>query len=115
MSQVLSSPAEEFVRTVNEGDAAALVGLFAADAQVDDAGRSISGLDAIREWSEREIFAVAMTFAVLGRRRQDGEEVITVKVEGNFDKTGLPDPLVMDQHVLAEDGKITRLACRIVK
>ena len=115
MSQVLSAVAEAFVRTINDGDAAGFLALFAEEARVDDAGRTIEGLDAIRQWSEREIFAVRVTMELLDHRLQEGEEVVTVKVDGSFDKTGLPDPLVMDQHLRLEGSKITRLACRIAE
>src|SRR5690349_3165644 len=99
MPQLLTGAADAFVRTVNEGDAASFLHLFAQDAHVEDAGRTLDGREAIGKWAEREIFAVNVTFEVLGSRQHEGEEVITVKVDGSFDKTGLPDPLVMDQHL----------------
>jgi hypothetical protein len=115
MTQVLSSPAEAFIRTINEADAASFLDLFTADARVEDAGRTIDGLESIRQRAEREIFTVNVAFEVLGHRHEDGEEVIAVKVDGSFDKTGLPDPLVMNQHLKIDGRKITRLACRIAE
>ena len=115
MNQTLSTPVEAYVETINTGDLAGLLALFAEDAQVKDAGREHHGTDAIRHWAEREIFAVDVTLEVVGRRAHDGEEVITTKVDGTFDRTGLPDPLLIDQHFRTAGGKITRLECKLVE
>lgn len=42
--------------TLNRGDSAGYMALFAADAVVDDWGSRYEGLRAIREWAEREQF-----------------------------------------------------------
>ena len=115
MTQVLSSPAEAYVRTINDGDAAGFLALFDRDAEVNDAGREIRGVDAIRHWSQTEIFAVQVALTMLGGTSKDGAEIITAKVDGNFDKTGLPDPLVMDFHIRTGGDKIARLACKLAE
>jgi ketosteroid isomerase-like protein len=42
--------------TLNRGDSAGYMALFAADAVVDDWGSRYEGLRAIREWADREQF-----------------------------------------------------------
>jgi len=42
-----------------------------------------------------------------------GETVITTKVDGTYDKTGLPDPLFINHHLQMRDGQIVELACRL--
>jgi hypothetical protein len=113
MSESLFPQSEGYVRAINESDAAAFCALFDRDAVVDDAGREFRGIDAIKEWSDREIFAARVTLDVLGKSVRDGVDVITTKVDGDFDRTGLPDPLVMDHCIAVDGGKIVRLTCRL--
>jgi hypothetical protein len=113
MTTELPPLAESYVRATNEHDAAAFLGLFADDAVVDDGGREFRGLAAIKEWSDREIFAARVTLEVLGAAVRDGETAITTKVDGNFDRTGLPDPVIIIHRVKAEGDKMVGLTCRL--
>jgi hypothetical protein len=97
----------------NEHDPAAFLGLFADNAVVDDNGREFRGLDAIRDWSDREIFAARVTLEVIDSAVRDSDTVVTTKVDGNFDRTGLPDPVIIDHHITVEVGKIVGLKCRL--
>lgn len=108
----LATLAEAFVQAVNQGDGAAFSELFAENAVVDDAGRVIRGRAAIDEWARSDIFAVQVSFEVVEASEGDGQSIVTTKVDGNFDRTGLPDPLLIEQHLTFADGKITRLECR---
>jgi hypothetical protein len=38
---------------------------------------------------------------------------VTVKVDGTFDRTGLPNPLVMDPCVTVVGDRIASLTCRL--
>src|SRR6185436_19539689 len=91
-----------FVRAVNDRDPAGLVALFVEDAVVDDAGREIRGREAIREWAAHDIFAANVTFQVRGVSGTDGDATVMAKVDGTFDRTGLPDPLIMSFRVVSE-------------
>lgn len=113
MNTHLSPVTDAYLRSVNSHDAAAYQVLFADDAVVIDAGREFVGIEAIRKWSESDIFAPLVTLEVLDETEQDGEAVITTKVDGNFDRTGLPDPVVIVHRLSIKDGKITRLTCRL--
>jgi hypothetical protein len=46
---------------------------------------------------------------VLNGAERQGRTIVTLKVDGTFDRTGLPDPLVMNQEFKVADGKITEL------
>ncbi|WP_425618252.1 nuclear transport factor 2 family protein [Anatilimnocola sp. NA78] len=113
MSAPFSSLAAEYVRTVNAGDVQAFQRLFAEDAVVHDAGHTHRGLEQIKNWSEREIFAVNVSLEPTAESESAGETVLTTKVDGTFDKTGLPDPLFINQHLQVRSGKIVELACRL--
>jgi hypothetical protein len=108
-----TSAAAEYIRSINDGDTAAFTALFADDALVCDAGRELRGREAIARWGDSDIFAVNVRLAVLQVRSQPGETVVTAKVDGDFDRTGLPDPLIIDHHFQEASGKIVRLRCQL--
>jgi uncharacterized protein (TIGR02246 family) len=114
MSTQVQSLAESYVRTVNDQDAKAFLALFADNAVVDDVGREFRGRDAIKNWSDREIFDARVSLEVINVADRDGETVVTTRVDGNFDRTGLPDPVIINQHFAAEGGKIVQLTCRLL-
>jgi hypothetical protein len=114
MSTQVQSLAESYVRTINDQDAKTFLGLFADNAVVDDVGREFRGIDAIKNWSYREIFDASVTLEVINVADRDGETVVTTKVDGNFDRTGLPDPVIINQHLAVQGGKIVRLRCRLL-
>jgi hypothetical protein len=101
------------VRSINGHDAAAFLALFADDAVVNDAGREFRGRAAIKAWSDREIFDARVTLEVLDLAHSDGETRITTKVDGNFDRTGLPDPVIIIHRITVEGDKIIGLTCRL--
>ena len=68
---------------------------------------------AIKAWSDREIFDVQVTLEVIDAANRDGETVITAKVDGTFDRTSLPHPLILVHHIVSKDDKIVRLRCRL--
>src|SRR6266446_1202222 len=109
----LPRPIETYIRAVNAGDVGALLSCFAPDAVVKDAGREIRGTAAIKEWANREIFAVHVTLEVMDVAERDGQTIVTVKIDGTFDRTGLPDPLLMDHCFTIGVDKISFSTCRL--
>jgi hypothetical protein len=115
MTTQLNSTAAAYVRSINTHDRGAFLPLFDASAVVDDAGREFRGTDAIKAWSDREIFDARVTLEVLDVAGGDAETVIMTKVDGNFDRTGLPDPVIINHHIAAAGGKIVGLTCRLMR
>jgi hypothetical protein len=113
MSIVLSPLAEAYVHATNGNDAAAFLALFAQDAEVDDGGRRFNGRVEIKEWSDREIFGAAVRLEVLGESIQENDAVLRTKVDGNFDRTGLPDPVIITHRLTIQNDKIIKLTCRL--
>jgi len=108
-----SSIADQFIRYINDEDAEALAGLFTEDAVVVDAGRTFEGVDAIRHWADTDIFAVHVRMQPVKSITRDGETILTTRVDGEFDKTGLPDPLYIAQGITESNGRIVRLECAL--
>jgi hypothetical protein len=109
----LPGPIATDIRAINAGDADAFLSSFAPDAVVKDVGREIHGSAPIKEWADREIFAVHVTLEVKNVADRDGQTIVTVKIDGTFDRTGLPDPLLMDHCFTVAGDKITALICRL--
>src|SRR5712691_7187458 len=109
----LPKPVETYIRAINAGDAEVFQSSFAHDAVVNDAGREIRGIAAIKEWADHEIFAVNVTLDVMDEVERDGQTIVTVKIDGTFDRTGLPDPLLMDHCFTVAGDKIASLTCRL--
>ena len=109
----IPQPIATFIRAVNEHDADAFLSSFNNDAVVTDVGREFRGVSAIKEWGDREIFDVNVTLDVIGVAECDGQTVVTVKVDGIFDKTGLPDPLLLKHHFTLNRGKIAAFSSRL--
>ena len=84
-----------FVEATNGFDLEQLMDTFADDALVNDQLRDYWGKAAIRDWAERDIIGDRLTIAVTKVVSHYGNFIVTANVNGNFDKRGLPDPLVL--------------------
>jgi ketosteroid isomerase-like protein len=105
----LHGPVAGYFHTANGDDLDGFTKCFADNAVLTDVNREIRGLEAITEWARTEIFAAHVRFTLLNVRESEGQTVVTVEIDGTFDRTGLPDQLVMDHAIRVADGKITQL------
>lgn len=106
----LPEPIETYFAAVNAGrDAKAVVSTFEDGAVIKDAGREIRGTDAIERWVRHDIFDVHARLEIIRVTRDAGRTVVTTKIDGTFDKKGLPDPLIMDNVFELKGGKISSL------
>jgi hypothetical protein len=113
MTTILSEVAAAYVRATNDHDAAAFIACFSENAVVNDGGREFRGIAAIKDWSDHEIMDAQVTLDVLDVAPSDGEVTITTKVDGNFDRTGLPDPVIISHQITVAGDKIIELTCRL--
>ena len=105
----LPRPIQDYLRTVNTADTDRFPSLFTDEALVQDVERTIRGLEAIKKWAGQDIFGVQARFEVVKVAESNGATVLTVKIDGTFDRSGLPDPLLMNQSFRIVDGKIAEL------
>jgi ketosteroid isomerase-like protein len=84
-----------FVEATNSFDLERLMLLFADDTLVNDQLRDYWGKAAIKDWAERDIIGERLTIAVTKVVRHYDNFIVTADIDGNFDKRGLPDPLVV--------------------
>ena len=91
----LNGVVAEHVAAVNAFDIDAIVATFAGDAYVNDARREITGADAIRAWVTKEMVGDHVTMDVREVVDHYGDIIVRARYDGTFDKTNLPDELVM--------------------
>lgn len=107
--EVAGTVVVSFVEAVNRFDADRLIDLFAQDAHVNDQLRDFWGRDAIGGWIRREIVGDRFYMRVLDARMHFGDVFLSAEVGGEFDKTGLPEPLVLSFLFSMREEKIVRL------
>ena len=93
----------------NGHDIDAWMATFAPDALVNDVQREFDGAEAIRAFAAKEIFGDSVTFTPLLALDRHGDVTVHARTEGTYDKTGLPDPLVLSLYFSLRDDRITQL------
>lgn len=97
------------VAAVNAQDEDAIVATFAGDALVNDAHREFWGAEAIRRWVAREIVGDHVTIEVTEILEHYGDTVVRGRYDGTFDRTNLPDEIILTNYFTVRDGKIVSL------
>jgi ketosteroid isomerase-like protein len=105
----LSPVVAEHIRAVNAFDLDAIMATFSEDALVNDARREFWGIEAIRAWAAEEIVGDHVTLAVTEAVVHHDTTVVRAVYDGDYDKTNLPDPLIMTNYFTVRDGKISSL------
>jgi hypothetical protein len=95
---------------VNAFDVDAIMACFAEDAYVNDARREINGIDAIRRWVEKEMVGDHVTMQPVEVIDHHGDTIVRSRYDGTYDKTNLPDELIMSDYFSVRDGKIVSVA-----
>jgi hypothetical protein len=99
----------EHIAAVNAFDEDAIVATFADDALVNDAHREFWGIEAVRRWVARELVGDRVTMAVTDVLEHHGEVIVRARYDGDYDKTNLPDELILTNYFTVRDGKIVSL------
>jgi hypothetical protein len=109
MTIELTGVIADHINAVNAFDTDAVVATFADDAYVNDNKREFSGIDRIRAWVEREMIGDRVTIEVTEVIDHHGDIIVRGRYDGDFDKTNLPDALVLSNYFSVRDGKIVSL------
>ncbi len=105
----LETVVAEHIAAVNAFDEDAIVATFADDALVNDAHREFWGTEAIRRWVAREMVGDHVTIEVTEVTDHYGDTIVRGRYDGTYDKTNLPDELILTNYFTVRDGKIVRL------
>lgn len=99
----------EHVAAVNAFDEDAIVATFADDALVNDVRREFWGKDAIRRWVAREIVGDRVTVDPIEAFEHHGLTIMRGRYGGDYDKTNLPEELILTSYFTVRDGRIVTL------
>ena len=105
----LETVVAEHIAAVNVFDEDAIVATFADDALVNDAHREFWGTEAIRRWVAREMVGDHVTIEVTEVIDHYGDTIVRGRYDGTYDKTNLPDEIILTNYFTVRDGKIVRL------
>ena len=105
----LPLPIGAFIRATNSCSLDALLQTFVQDALVNDQLRDHWGADEIREWARQDIIGQRLTIHIVKSICHYGQTIVTANIGGDFDKRGLPDPLIMDFYFSASNERIVQL------
>jgi hypothetical protein len=97
------------ITAINSFDVDEIMHTFADDALVNDFSREFWGTDHIRAFIAKEFVGDRVTMEPVEVVDNAGMWCVRCRYEGNYDKTGLPDPLVMTNYFRLLDGKIVSL------
>jgi hypothetical protein len=97
------------IDAVNAHDEDAIVATFADGALVNDVHREFWGCEAIRRWVAREMTGDQVTIDVTEVIDHHGDTIVRGRYDGTFDKTNLPEELILTNYFAVRDGKIVSL------
>lgn len=108
-SNTLSGVVAEHIAAVNAFDEEAIMATFAPDALVNDARREFWGTPAVRGWVAREMVGDHVRIEVVEVLSHHALTVVRGRYDGDFDKTGLPDELILTNYFTVSEGRIDSL------
>jgi hypothetical protein len=100
----------EHLQAVNAFDLDGVVATFAEDAYVNDNSREIRGIEAIRSFMAKEFVGDSVTVEPVEVVDHYGDIIVRGRYDGTYDKTNLPDELIMSSYFAIRDDKIVGLA-----
>ena len=99
----------EHIAAVNAFDTDRIIATFTPDAYVNDNRREIWGPDAIRKFIDKEFVGDHVTMEVREVLDHYGDTIVRARYDGQYDKTNLPDELIMTNYFTVRNGKIVSL------
>jgi hypothetical protein len=99
----------ELINAINAHDTDRIMNTFADDAYVNDNRREIWGVDGIRKLMDNEFVEFKVTMDVRQIIDHYGDIIVSAKYDGTYDRTDLPDEVVMSNYFSIRDGKIVGL------
>ena len=109
MSTGMPAIVAEHIAAVNAFDTDRIVATFTPDAFVNDNRREIWRADAIRAFMAKEFVGDHVTMEVVEVIDHYGDIIVRARYDGTYDKTNLPDELILTNYFTVRDGKIVNL------
>jgi hypothetical protein len=108
-TRTLPPPVSAYVEAMNSFNLEGFVAVFEDDALVNDHRDEFIGKEQIRAWAAQEIIGDHVTMKVVDARRRGEHVALKAEIDGDFDKKGLPSPLVLAFYFSLERDRIGQL------
>jgi hypothetical protein len=106
----MPAPVRAYFTAMNALDSAGMVAPFTEDGLVNDIQREFWGPEAIKRWADKESVGDKVVWTSFrDPTSHHGDYIVSAEVDGEYDKTGLPDTLVLTFYFSLDDDRITRL------
>jgi predicted phosphodiesterase len=99
----------DHLAAVNAFDIDAIVATFADDALVNDNHREFWGTDQVRAWVAAEMVGDHVTITPVEAFEHHGTMIVRGRYDGDYDKAGLPDELILTNYFTVEHDRIVSL------
>jgi hypothetical protein len=99
----------DHLAAVNAFDIEAIVATFADDALVNDNHREFWGTDQVRAWVAAEMVGDHVTITPVEAFEHHGTTIVRGRYDGDYDKAGLPDELILTNYFTVEHDRIVSL------
>jgi hypothetical protein len=99
----------EHVKAVNANDLDAIMATFAEDVFVNDARNEFVGVPAVRRWVADQMVGDHITIDVREVLAHHGLTIMRGAYDGTFDRTNLPDEVLLTNYFSVNDNKIVSL------
>jgi hypothetical protein len=109
----MPQPIALFIKATNAHKSDEFLAVLNKGAVIKDEGQEYRGIAAIKKWSDEKYIGARVTLDAVDLMNGDGKTIVTIIVDGDFDKTGLPNPFLMDFHFTIDRNKITVLDIRL--
>lgn len=106
-------PIDAFVSAINRHSTADFLTTLGESITVIDEGHTYRGIEEAQTWCDEKCVAAMITLKMIDVSEPGDETSVVFEIDGNFDKSGLPDPLVMDFHFTIKNSKIVGLSIRL--
>jgi hypothetical protein len=105
----ITRPVTEYIEASNTFDGDRMIAAFAEDALVNDAKREFWGADAIKSWLDEEVIGDRVTMDVTDVVGHHDTIIVAARMDGDFDKSKLPDEIILTHYFTLAEGKIATL------
>ncbi|MEU1597932.1 nuclear transport factor 2 family protein [Streptomyces sp. NPDC005708] len=104
----IPQPVADLIDAANSFDTDRFMRPFAQDAMVNDRHRQFWGYSAIRKWCEIEITGDHVTMNPVEVINHYGDVIVSAELDGDYDKSELPDPFILQFYFTLRDDKIVQ-------
>ncbi len=100
----------DHLKAVNNLDLDAILATFSEDAYVNDNHREIRGPGALRAFFAKEFVGDSVSIEPVEVVEHYGDIIVRGRYDGTYDKTNLPEVLIMSNYFTVRGGRIVALA-----